>query len=189
MLLQKEKFSQWFENDKKLLNTKITMRELNKFVGADFEISETNNEKIIKQGKYYLNIVSEWVEIKSKHMNQENDNNTELNDQKESQLFNNNIILKNKIIKLKESLLNLRSLGIEVELNFLMAGESSFYIFTRGKNEFDKEMTICYINKELDSNRKFINFAILEESHFEESYLILKNLKKQEIPKQGIIDN
>ena len=50
MLMQKEKFCQWFENDKRLLNTKITMRELNKFVGADFEIFEINNEKIIKQG-------------------------------------------------------------------------------------------------------------------------------------------
>ena len=46
-------------------------------------------------------------------------------------------------------------------------------------------MAVCCINKELDSSRKFINFAILEESSIDDSVFVLKTLKKQEIPKQG----
>jgi hypothetical protein len=42
---------------------------------------------------------------------------------------------------------------------------------------------ICYINKELESVRKFINFAIFEEA--ENNQFSLKTLKKQEIPKHG----
>ena len=66
-----------------------------------------------------------------------------------------------------------------------MAGESSFYIMTRGKDDYDTDMSVCYIYKELDSSRKFINFAILEENPNESSNFIIKTLKKQEIPKQG----
>jgi hypothetical protein len=75
-------------------------------------------------------------------------------------------------------------LGIEIELNFLMAGESTMYLFSRGVENFTSEMALCYINKELDSSRKFINFAILDYNEGNESYVI-KTLKKQEIPKQG----
>ncbi len=68
-----------------------------------------------------------------------------------------------------------------------MAGESNFFIFSRSKNEFSSEQALCFINKELDSNRKFINFAILENCTNSPSSFSLKILKKQEIPKQGII--
>ena len=45
--------------------------------------------------------------------------------------INQNIILKNKIIKLKEDSIHLRSLSAECEINLLMSGDSSFYIFSR----------------------------------------------------------
>jgi hypothetical protein len=79
---------------------------------------------------------------------------------------------------------NLRCLAIELEINLLMGGESCFYIFTRGQDSLSNEMAVCYINKELESSRKFINFAILE-NHGCDDIFILKTLKKQEIPKQG----
>jgi hypothetical protein len=136
--------------------------------------------------------VTTWIEIKSR-----TGSNIRLSSLEENQGVvkkedsfsggpSNNIILKNKIIKLSESFFNLRSLSVEAELNFLMAGESCFYIFSRGQNEFCKEMSVCYINKELDSNRKFINFAILQETEDDQSYFSMKTLKKQEIPKQGM---
>jgi hypothetical protein len=68
-----------------------------------------------------------------------------------------------------------------------MAGESCFYIFSRGRDEFSSEMSVCYINKELDSNRKFINFAILQLSEDDGVSYIIRTLKKQEIPKQGSV--
>ncbi len=68
-----------------------------------------------------------------------------------------------------------------------MAGESNFFIFSRGKSEFSSDLALCFINKELDSNRKFINFAILENNAISSNSFSLKILKKQEIPKQGII--
>jgi hypothetical protein len=95
-----------------------------------------------------------------------------------------NIILKNKILKLHSPIFNLRSLAIELEINMLMAGESSFYIFTRCKDNIGSDTTICYITKELESSRKFISFAILEPSTVE-GHHSMKTLKKQEIPKQG----
>ncbi len=94
--------------------------------------------------------------------------------------------MKNKIIKLNTSIFNLRCLGLELEINLLMAGESCFYMFTRGTDCFSNEMTVCYIHKELESSRKFINFAILEMNEFDKSVFVIKTLKKQEIPKQGI---
>jgi hypothetical protein len=45
---------------------------------------------------------------------------------------------------------------------------------------------VCFINKELESPRKFINFAILESSCNGDDHLNIKVLKKQEIPKQGM---
>jgi hypothetical protein len=81
----------------------------------------------------------------------------------------------------------LRSLGLEADIDILMAGESNFFIFSRGKSEFSSDQALCFINKELDSNRKFINFAILENNTISSNSFSLKILKKQEIPKQGII--
>lgn len=75
---------------------------------------------------------------------------------------------------------------MELEVNLLMAGESCFYIFSRGGESLSNEMAVCYINKELESSRKFINFAIVETSQHDENIFSLKTLKKQEIPKQGI---
>jgi hypothetical protein len=68
-----------------------------------------------------------------------------------------------------------------------MAGESNFFIFSRGKEEFSTDNAVCFLNKELDSNRKFINFAILETVPNNPLGFSLKILKKQEIPKQGKI--
>ncbi len=132
-----------------------------------------------------LLLVTTWVEIKCKSGNDIRLSNNEENAvQENSNKLHNNIILKNKIIKLSESSFNLRSLSVEAELNFLMAGESYFYIFSRGREEFSTDMSVCYINKELDSNRKFINFAILQLSEDDGVSYIIKTLKKQEIPKQ-----
>jgi hypothetical protein len=114
-----------------------------------------------------INQVSEWSQI----------TNTKISAQK-------NIILKNKLLKLQEPNFNMRSLAIELEINMLMAGESSFYIFTRCQNNLSSDTTICIITKELESSRKFISFAILEPSTVD-NHLCLKTLKKQEIPKQG----
>ncbi len=129
------------------------------------------------------------MEIKSKTGNNTRLSNFEENvlsqGENSTKTLHNNIILKNKIIKLSESSFNLRSLSVEAELNFLMAGESYFYIFSRGREEFSNDMSVCYINKELDSNRKFINFAILQLSEDDGVSYIIKTLKKQEIPKQG----
>ncbi len=93
--------------------------------------------------------------------------------------------MKNKIIRFKSPIFNLRSLAIEVEISMIMAGESSFFIFTRCRDNITNESLVCFITKELESSRKFINFAILDDNHNENMHMNLKVLKKQEIPKQG----
>lgn len=174
--IQKEKVLEWLIEDKKFLYNEITIKELDKFLSADFELFDMSNEKCLRS-------VKEWFKI----LNQNKDNNVN-NINKSLNPFNGNmgtqnVILKNKILKLETPNFNLRSLAILVEVNFLMAGESSFYIMTRGENNYSKEMAVCCINKELESSRKFINFSILEP---DDDNFLIKTLKKQEIPKQGI---
>ena len=91
----------------------------------------------------------------------------------------NNLILKNKIIKLIDCMQVPKQFGIELQVQILMAGESSLYLFSRGEI-FNSEMAVCFIEKELDSSRKFLNFAVIENSNDES---VIKTLKKQEIPK------
>ena len=74
---------------------------------------------------------------------------------------------------------NLKHFGVEIHIQLLMAGESSLYIFSRGEI-FNSETAVCFIEKELDSSRKFLNFAVIENSNDES---VIKTLKKQEIPK------
>jgi len=129
-------------------------------------------------------------EIESKYLNAEKKSmikHPNINLNREQINFNTgsqNLILRNKIIKLSRPLINYPSkFGIKIEMEFLMAGESSIYIFTRG-DSITSESAVCYIEKELDSNRKFISFALIENKNGNN---ILKTHKKQEIPKTGIL--
>ncbi len=94
-----------------------------------------------------------------------------------------NLILRNKIIKLSRPMNNFGSrFGLKIEMEFLMAGESSLYIFSRG-DCITSKVAVSYIEKELDSNRKFLSFGVIENKNGNN---ILKTHKKQEIPKTGI---
>ena len=153
--------------DKEYLKIKISINEsLEEFYSGDLEIKDSENQK-------ELNQIEKWDKIEIKNNN---------NNKTENELQNQNIILKNKIIRLKENKLNLRCLSVQCEINILMSGESNFYIFSRCTETFNDQTVVCYISKELESARKFISFAILEKS--EDNNYIIKNLKKQEIPRQ-----
>lgn len=65
-----------------------------------------------------------------------------------------------------------------------MSGESNFFIFTRCTDKFSNQTALCYISKELESARKFVSFAILEPKDNNNNTFIIRNLKKQEIPRQ-----
>lgn len=54
-------------------------------------------------------------------------------------------------------------------------------------NLFSSSTTVCYINKELDSCRKFISFSILTPNTNNKEFFV-KTLKKQEIPKHETHD-
>ena len=93
-----------------------------------------------------------------------------------------NIIIKNKMLKLKENYINLRSFSVECSITILMSGESQFFIFSRCNGEqYSEENLVCFINKEIESSRKYLNFAIISK---ENNKNVLKILKKQEIPFQ-----
>lgn len=64
-----------------------------------------------------------------------------------------------------------------------MSGNSQFFIFSRciSKN-FTNDNLVCFINKEVESPRKYINFGILEKK--KNNNFFVKILKKQEIPYQ-----
>ena len=166
---QQEKINQWLIEDKEYLKLKISISDsLEEFVSGDLELEETENQ-------IELNQIQNWDKIEIK--DQKNTNNKT----NENELHSQNIILKNKIIRLQENKLNLRCLSVQCEINILMSGESNFFIFSRCTENFNNQTVVCYISKELESARKFISFAILEENN---NKFIIKNLKKQEIPRQ-----
>ena len=105
------------------------------------------------------------------------------NSNSDKSLLNQNIILKNKILRLKEDSIYLRSLSVECEINLLMSGESNFYIFSRCDDKLSEITAVCCISKELESARKFISFGVLEK--VENEKFCFKNIKKQEIPRQN----
>lgn len=93
-----------------------------------------------------------------------------------------NIIIKNKILKLKENYINLRSFSVECSITILMSGESQFFIFSRCNGDhYSNENLVCFISKEIESSRKYLNFAIISK---EKNKNVVKILKKQEIPFQ-----
>ena len=189
--------NQWLIEDKEYLSLNISLIEnLEKFVAADFKLQE-------KDGIIAIINNFNWTEILKSKNNNENiykkdnysNHNSIYNDEsKESKKINNNsnndktpsnqnIILKNKILKLKEDTIHLRSLSIECKINLLMSGESSFYIFSRCSEELSGNTAVCCISKELESARKFISFGVLEKN--DNKIFCFKNLKKQEIPRQA----
>ena len=140
---------------------------------SNLDIHDFPDEKIT-DSKMKLNF--EWNKI---NLNNENFNANNSNDKKMS-----NIILKNKILKLENSPFSLRTLGIEIEISLLMAGESNLWIFTRCQNEITLNSVVCQISKEQKSTRKFISFGVMDTHSNEDSFCI-KTLKKQEVPKHG----
>ena len=161
----KENLSKWLNEDKDGLNLDVTIIDnLDKFQSSDFELNEEKNKRILSQ-------IQEWSDIKLPENNE-----TVINSSGQ------NMILKNKIIKLRGDDILLRSLSVECTVTLLMSGESNFYIFSRCDDKFSDKTVVCNISKELESARKFISFAVLEPMN--EGKFIIKNLKKQEIPKQ-----
>ena len=192
--------NQWFKEDKKYLSKNISLIDnLEDFYAADFNLQEKDgiitisnnfdwkeiinkkNDKIYKKDNYSIsNSINNKEESKeSKKYNKKTNN--------DKSQINQNIILKNKIIGLKEDSIFLRSLSVECEINLLMSGESYFYIFSRCNDKFSEFTAVCCISKELESARKFISFGVLEKKEDEEEdkeIYYFKNLKKQEIPHQ-----
>jgi hypothetical protein len=41
--------NEWMEEDKKYLNCHFSIKNLSEFMSADFVVSETKNEKIVRQ--------------------------------------------------------------------------------------------------------------------------------------------
>ncbi len=65
MKAQNEKQGDWLEEDKKkFLDTNVTLKEINKFLSADFEMTEINNERKINQGKICSNFVKLLIGMK-----------------------------------------------------------------------------------------------------------------------------
>ena len=188
---QQENFNEWFTEDKKYLKYKSSFSQLTNFVSSNFDMKETLNQKTISN-------ISEWLPITTSRPSQNQTSilpssaRTEQNEvtplsnniNTDQPSNTNNIILKNKIIKLTDNVIRLRSLSVQCEINLLMSGESDFYIFTRCNDAFASSCVVCYISKELESARKFVSFAVLEEKEGETGKYMVRNIKKQEIPKQ-----
>ena len=192
---QQENFNEWFIEDKKYLKYKLSFSKLTNFVSSNFDLKETLNQKVLSN-------ITEWLPITSRPSQNQttilpsttrtdqnevtplsNNNNDVVSHSNTNSNNTNNIILKNKVIKLTENVIRLRSLSVQCEISLLMSGESEFYMFTRCNEAFTSSCVVCYISKELESARKFVSFAVLEEKE-EKGKFMVRNIKKQEIPKQ-----
>ena len=87
-------------------------------------------------------------------------------------------------MKLNESLTDLLKFGMSIKFDIIMSGESWFYIFSRLENDYSSNTILCYINKDFDTQRKFLNFGLLSKNKDKKNFT-LKTLRKQEIPKNG----
>ena len=176
----------WLNQDKENLSLNISLLDnLNQFYASNFKIKENDGILSMKNNYNWEEIVDGYSEKKYSYKknfsinNKKKENN---NVNYETSSINQNIILKNKIIKLKDDSIHLRSLSVECEINILMSGESNFFIFSRCNDKFSENTAICCISKEIESPRKFISFGILQEK---ENNYIYKYIKKQEIPHQN----
>lgn len=189
---QQENVEEWLLEDKKYLTFRASISKIANFVSGNFELQDNTNQKQITN-------VKEWFPITIKKHSTLNrtfpdsyseptttnnvNNNVNVNINTHSNNNNGqNIILKNKLIKLTDNELHLRSLSVQCQVNILMSGESEFYIFTRCGEAFSSQTALCYVSKELESARKFVSFAILEEKG--KDTFMIRNIKKLEIPKQ-----
>ena len=201
---QQENIEEWLLEDKQYLSFRASISKIVNFVSGNFELKEWMNQKEISNVKEWLPITikkhstlsktfpESYSESNNKSTNTNANNNAQYhsttNDTKSvktTQSNNNvgqNIILKNKVIKLYENQLHLRSLSVQCQISILMSGESEFYIFTRCGETFSAQTALCYISKELESARKFVSFAILEEKGNDK--FTIRNIRKLEIPKQ-----
>jgi hypothetical protein len=87
--------------------------------------------------------------------------------------------------------LDLNCSGIFAYFDIILSGDSNIIIFLRLENDFSPETIVIYINKEIDSSRKFLNFGFLlrkdkdNENKIDDNFT-LKIIRKQEITKNGI---
>ena len=191
--------NQWIDEDKEYITNSISIIDnLDKFISSDFKLQEKEGIKTITNDFYWKNIINKSNNNENKiiKINNNDTSNSNTNNKEENKIYkkinnniiddkyssNKNIILKNKIIRLKENLIFLRSLSVEIEINLLMSGESYFYIFSRCNDVLTDTTTVCCISKEFESARKYISFGVLEKK--DENTFFVKDLKKQEIPHQ-----
>ena len=198
---QQENIEEWLLEDKKYLTFRASISKIVNFVSGNFDIQDKTNQKQITNVKEWFPITIKkhstsnrtFPDSYSEPTTTNNNNNVHSNNNNvnndtrsiQTSTHNNNgqnIILKNKLIKLTNNELHLRSLSVQCQINILMSGESEFYIFTRCGEAFSSQTALCYVSKELESARKFVSFAILEEKA--KDTFMIRNIKKLEIPKQ-----
>jgi len=73
--------------------------------------------------------------------------------------------------------LTLKSIAAEIKLSFRLAGESTFWVITRGSGVRDPDAMVCKVKKEQDSQRVFLIFGANVGPNNE-----FKFFKKQEFP-------
>jgi hypothetical protein len=95
-----------------------------------------------------------------------------------------NLIFRNKIIKITDNDINLRSLALKCTFRLLLSGECQFFIFSRvrNENEFNENNLVCFISKEIDSSKIYVNFAAFE--NLTGNKYKLYTIKKEEVLNQ-----
>ena len=187
----KANYTTWLNEDKlnHSLFKSISLYNMTSFLSSNFECNCN------KTNQYIISIDTNWsiMNMKHKHNNSRSSytSNGSININTTS---TNNLILRNKIIKLSNNNINLRTFALKCTFRLLLSGECYFFIFSRTKNEndFNENTLVCFISKEIESSRIFVNYAVFEQpidNNNNNNKLYLHIIKKQEIPNQKHYNN
>ena len=179
----KANYSTWLTQDKlnHSLFKSISLYNMTSFLSSNFECNCN------KTNQYIISIDKDWSIMNMKHNRSSYTSNGSININTST---TNNLLLRNKIIKLSNNNINLRTFTLKCTFRLLLSGESYFFIFSRTKNEndFNENTLVCFISKEIESSRIFVNYAVFEQP-IDNNKLHLHIIKKQEIPNQKHYNN
>ena len=185
----KANYSTWLNQDKlnNSLFKSISLYNMTSFLSSNFECNCN------KTNQYIISIDSDWsIMNMMKHSRTSYTSNGSISINTST---TSNLILRNKIIKLSNNNINLRTFALKCTFRLLLSGECYFFIFSRIKNEndFNENTLVCFISKEIESSRIFVNYAVFEQQPIDNNNnnnkLHLHIIKKQEIPNQKHYNN
>ena len=179
----KANYSTWLLEDKskQSLFKSTSLCSLTSFLTSNFDCYCSKTNQLIISIDANWKVLTMKKQREHKRASLSNDSGISVNTNSGDR---SNLILRNKIIKLSNDNINLRTFALKCTFRLLLSGECYFFIFSRAttENDFNDNTLVCFISKEIESPRIFVNYAVFEP--LDNHKLHLHVMKKQEVPNQ-----